>query len=244
MNISGGEVECHIEDLIPAALDGSDVVEVHEMHRASITKRGVRPEEVVVSDEESGEGDRAVEVFEATPGAGVELVGAVEAFDDLLELSIFGAFLILVFQADDGTAFKRLSFALLPGLIVDGVGSGIIGGVAVADEFDDSIFGDSSESFVQSDKGVTSASGIRDVIGMDSAGFGSDGEPGVIPLIEDTDVRFISGGTRVNGAFMLEIELMAEDSGGIGVVENGLIRDGSLEDVFEHVGRHSCTESV
>lgn len=214
------------------------------MHRALITKRGVRSEEVVVGDEESGKCYRAVEVFEATPGAGVELVGAVETFDDLLELSIFGAFLILVFQADDGTAFQRLSCFFFAGQIVDGVDSGVIGRVAVTDEFDDSVFGDGSDGFVESDEGVTSASGIRDVIGMDSAGFGSDGEPGVIPSVEDADIGFISGGTRVDGTFMMEIELMAEDGGGIRIVENGLMRDGSLEDIFEHVGSHSCAEAV
>jgi hypothetical protein len=73
-------------------LDGSDVVEVREMHRGSITETGVRSEEIVVGDKESGENNRAVEVFEARPGSCVELVGAIEAFDDLLELSKFGAF--------------------------------------------------------------------------------------------------------------------------------------------------------
>ena len=89
-----------------------------------------------------------------------------------------------------------------------------------------------------------SAAGVRYVIGMDSAGSGSNGEPSVIPLIEDADIGFIGGGTRVDGAFMMEIELMAEGGGGIGVVENGLVRDGSLEDVFEHMCGHSCAEAV
>ena len=62
------------------------------MHGASVTESGVRSEEVVVGDKESGENNRAVEVFEAGPGSCVELVGTIEAFDDLLELSIFGAF--------------------------------------------------------------------------------------------------------------------------------------------------------
>lgn len=37
-NMSGGEVESHVEDFAPAALDGLDVVEVIEMYRALITK--------------------------------------------------------------------------------------------------------------------------------------------------------------------------------------------------------------
>lgn len=209
------------------------------MYRALIAKAGVRSEEVVVGDEESGESNRAVEVFEAASGTGMELKSAVETFDDLLELAIFGAFVVLIFQTDNGAAFERFGYVLFSGLIVDGVDSGVIGRVAVTDKFDVGIFGDGSDSLFQSDESVASSSGIGDVIGMDSPGFGSDSEPCVIPLVEDADIGFISGGERVYGAFMMEIELMAKDGGGIGVVQNGLVRDGSLKDVFEHVGGHS-----
>lgn len=225
-------------------MDGPDVVEIMDEYRALIAQAGVRSEEVVVGDKESGKGDGAVEVFEAAPGASVELVGAVEAFDDLRELAIFGAFVVLVFEADDGAAFKWWSCVLFSGLMVNGVDSGVIGRIAVTDEFDDGIFGDGSESFFESDESIVRSSGVRDVIGMDSAGVGSDSEPGIIPLVEDADIGFIRGGTRVDGSFMMEIELMAEDGSGIGVVENGLMRDGSLKDVFEHVSRHSRAEAV
>ena len=105
--MSSGEIESHVEDLTPSALDGLDVVEVVDRHRAFVVKAGVGPEEVVVGDKEDGECDGAIEVFEAGSGAGVELVSAIKAFDDLLELSVFGAFFILVFQADDGSSFQR-----------------------------------------------------------------------------------------------------------------------------------------
>ena len=104
--MSGGKVESHVEDLTPAALDGRDVVEVVDRHRAFVVETGVGPEEVVVGDKEDGECDGAIEVFEAGSGAGVELVSAIKAFDDLFELSVFGAFFILVFQADDGSSFQ------------------------------------------------------------------------------------------------------------------------------------------
>jgi hypothetical protein len=133
---------------------------------------------------------------------------------------------------------------LFPCFIVDGVDSGVISRITVTDEFDNGVFWNGSESFFERDESIASSSGIGDVIGMDSAGVGSDGEPCVVPSVEDADIGFISGDTRVDGAFMMEIELMAEDSGGIGVVENGLMRDGYLKDVLEHVSRHSGTEAV
>lgn len=104
--MSGGEIESHVEDPTPSALDGLDVVEVVNLYWTFVSETGVSSEEVVVGDEEDGERDGAIKVFEAGSGSGVELVGAIKTFDDLLERSVVGAFFILVFQAYDGSSFN------------------------------------------------------------------------------------------------------------------------------------------
>lgn len=53
-------------------------------------------EEVVVGDKEDGESDGTIEIIKPAAGAGVEFVGAIESFNDLLKLSVFGTFLVLV----------------------------------------------------------------------------------------------------------------------------------------------------
>lgn len=189
-NISGGEIEfgSHVEYFAPAALDGFDIVEIVQLDRALISKSRVGSEEVVVSDEEDSESDSAVEVFEAAAGAGVELVSAVESFNDLLELSVFGAFLVLIFQADDSSSFKGEGSALEHSGVVDCEDGRVIGRVTIADELSGSVLGRRSDGFLESDEGIACSSGIREVIGMDSARGCADGEPSVIPLVYDADI--------------------------------------------------------
>lgn len=171
-----------------------------------------------MGDKEDGESDGAIEVFEAGSSSGVELVGAVKAFDDLLELSVFGAFLIFVFQADDGSSFQPWRSALREGWLIDGVSGRVIGGVAVADEFESFVFRKGSDGFGKGDEGIAGSTGIRDVIGLDGAGCGADGEPCIIPSVHNADIRFITGDDGIERAFMVHVEFMAEDSSEICVV--------------------------
>jgi hypothetical protein len=62
----------------------------------------VQPHEVVVDNEECGERTGAVEVLEPVAGPRVELVGAVEPFDELLVFAVGLAFWIEVLESDDG----------------------------------------------------------------------------------------------------------------------------------------------
>ena len=43
---------------------------------------------------------------------------------------------------------------------------------------------------------------------------------------------------------MMHVEFVAENSGAICVVQNGLMGDGKLEDILEHMGRHARTEAI
>ncbi len=58
-------------------------------------------EEVVVGDEQGGEGDGAVARGQAASGAHVVFVGAIEAFDELLEGAEFLRDGVEIFQTDD-----------------------------------------------------------------------------------------------------------------------------------------------
>jgi len=87
--VSGGRVESdgHLKDFAPAALGGLDSVELLERDGAFVIEPLVLPEEVVVSDEEDGEAHGAIKILEATASTGMELVCAIQAFDQLLERS-------------------------------------------------------------------------------------------------------------------------------------------------------------
>lgn len=201
-------------------------------------------EEVVVGHEEDGQGNSAIEVLEAATGAGVELIGAVKPFDDLFELAVFSTFGVLISQADDGASFKREGGALEQSGVVDCMGRGVIGRVAVADEFGSGAFGCGSDGFRESDERMLSAPGIGEVIGMDGAADGADSEPGVIPPIGHAGIGFIAGNTRVDRAFVMHVELMTKHGSGIGVVQDSLMGYRSLKDVFKHVSSHSRTKSI
>ena len=92
----------HEQDFSPLALDGLDTLQSVNGYRGFIIQSPVRAQEVVVGDEEGREGYRAIEVLKTTAGAGVEFIGAIEAFDDLFESAVLGAFFIVVGQADNG----------------------------------------------------------------------------------------------------------------------------------------------
>ena len=91
----------HEQDFSPLALDGLDTLEGGDGYWGFIIQGPVRAQEVVVGDKECREGQRAVEVLKTTAGAGVEFIGAIEAFDDLFESAVLGAFFIIVGQADN-----------------------------------------------------------------------------------------------------------------------------------------------
>jgi len=83
------------------ALDGLDTLEGGDGYWSFIIQGSVRAQEVVVGDKEGCKGHRAIEVLKTTAGAGVEFIGAIEAFDDLFESAVLGAFFIIVGQADN-----------------------------------------------------------------------------------------------------------------------------------------------
>ena len=92
-----------------------------------------------MSDKERGEGEGAVAAGEAAGGADVVLVGAVEAFDELLERAELGRDSVEVFEANDLVQRKRGSGS--GAVSVEEVHAGLIGRIAVGDEAEGAIFG-------------------------------------------------------------------------------------------------------
>ena len=84
------------EDFVPSSLQGGDGTEFRQGDRDSVGESGVGAEKVVMGDEECGESQGAVLGGEATGGTDMVFVGAVEAFDELLEGTKFGGDLIEV----------------------------------------------------------------------------------------------------------------------------------------------------
>ena len=200
-------------------------------------------EEVVVGDEENREADGSVEILEATASTGMELVRAIQTFNQLLERSkVFGLF-VLVFQADNDALLDPVDgFAL--GVEVDGMDGGAVRGKTIGDKSDALTGRDGSNGFVECDLGVFGAPIIREMVSVDGTRYGADGEPGVVPFATDADVGFVGGKQRIDQAFVMGVELVAEHGSMLGVVKNGLVRDGDLKNVSEDMGRLSGAGSV
>lgn len=75
----------HFEHFKPFTLNSCNTGQLRYGDRRIVIKTGVRSQEVVVSDEEGSQDGSAVGIFESAPCTGMELVGTVEAFDELLE---------------------------------------------------------------------------------------------------------------------------------------------------------------
>lgn len=202
-------------------------------------ERMVRTEEVVVGDEQGGQGDCAAGGFETAGGAGVEFVGTVEPFDEFFERAEFFRFGIEVLQADD--LFMR-DFEVLTGLVQEADAGGIRR-IAVGDERRVLVCGSGTQGFLHSDgrrQGI--ARGI-DMVGGDVASARRNEEEDVSVFAGDFDVGFVAGLSGVDRAFEPHIEAVAVRSGRKGIVEDGLIRDGDLEDVSENISRFASRDA-
>lgn len=86
--------------------------EAFELDGRFMPEASVGPHKVVVDDEEGGERTGSVEILEPGAWAGVELVSAVEPFDELLVFAVGFAFSIEVLQPNDGVLGEDVRAAL------------------------------------------------------------------------------------------------------------------------------------
>ena len=110
-------------------------LQASQRHRRVGFEPAVRAHEVVEGHEERGQGNDAIEVLEAGPWPGVELVGAVEAFDQLLEGAVFLALGIEVAQADDGALGEQILLGVFADCGVVGNHGAVVRGQPVGDQF-------------------------------------------------------------------------------------------------------------
>lgn len=74
------------------------------------------------------------------------------------------------------------------------------------------------------------------MIGREDQVFGRYEQPNEGPFADDFDIGFITGGGVIHGAFELQIEAVAVIGGGLGVIEDGLVRDGDIKDALHDIG--------
>ena len=194
-------------------------------------------QEVVVGDKEGGEGHGAVASGKATSGTDVVFVGAIEAFDELLEGAKFLGDRVEIFQTDDLTQGVG---GLGSGAVgVEEVHAGLISGVAIGDEAQGLILGQGARGLAQSHGGGQGIALRSDVIGRDVMPLGVEKEESVLVLAGDANIGFVAGSGVAEGGFVAEVEGVAVVSGGLGIVEDGLVAEGHAEDLPRGLAR-SC----
>ncbi len=66
-----------LEDFDPLTLQGTDALQVRQRDGTTVLERHMRPQEVVVSDEQGGESHSAIASSKAAGGTDMELVGRI-----------------------------------------------------------------------------------------------------------------------------------------------------------------------
>ena len=184
-----------------------------------------------MGDEEGGEGHGTVLSDKAAGGTDMVFVGAVEAFDELLEGAKLPGDLVAIFQTDHLQQGKR---GLGSGALgVEEMHAGWVGRVAIGDEAKGLIFGQGASGFAQGHGGGQGITLRCDVIGRDVMPLGVEKEEGVLVLARHANIGFVPGGGVAERGFVAQVKGVAVVSGGLGVVEDGLVAEGHAKDLTE-----------
>ena len=161
-------------------------------------------------------------------------VGAMEAFDELLKGAEFLRDGVEIFQTDDLPQGMR---GLGRGAVgVEEVHASLISGVAIGDEAQGLVFGESARGLAQSHGGGQGIALRGEVIGRDVMPVGIEKEESVWVLTGDADIGFVAGGGVAERGFVAKVEGVAVMSGGLGVVEDGRVAEGHPEDSLQDLG--------
>lgn len=216
-----------------------------ERYRRIVSESAVWAHEVVEGHEKSGQRNDAIEVFEAGAWSSVELVGAIETFDQLLECAVSFALGIEVFQADNSVFREHvISGVLASGGIISDDGA-VVRRQAIGDQAAEAAFRGAWRAVATGEQSQSrfDATGVGDVISADGAVTLSDDEPGVMGKAFDLDIGFI-GRTCADRLGAVCIDELAEIGGGsVDVVDDRLVRDGDVKHARESLRGHSSAEA-
>ena len=196
-----------------------------QLHWWFLLQVAVRAHEVLEGHEERGQGNNAIEVLEAGPWPGVELVGAIEAFDQLLEGAVFRALRVEVAQADNGALGEQILLGVFTHSSVVSHHGTIVRGQPVGDQFDGGALRRVRRPVATVDQreGRFGLSAVGKVVAADGTGVLLDDESGVVGEAFDLDVGLISS-TGSPGHWSVGIdEAVQIAGGGIDVVDDGLV---------------------
>lgn len=115
-------------------------------------------------------------------------------------------------------------------LVIQEMDTSGIGGVAVGNKGNFLFFCGSAGRLVHSNNGRLCSPVIRHVVGGNFQVFGRDEEKDEMMLSQDLDVGFIACGDGVDRTFMSQVEPMAIERRGGGIVEHRLVGDVDPED--------------
>ena len=191
----------------------------------------VRAQEVIEGDKQGGESHGAIAGGKAAGGADMVLVGAVEAFDQLLEGAVLLGDGVAILETQDlvqgeGRLLRRT-------LRIEEVQARLISRIAVGNERERLSFGQGAGGLAQSDGSGQGIAFGRDMIGRDLMGEGIEEEETEVMFAGDPDIGFIAGGGIAEPSLVAEVEVMTVVGGGLGIVEDGLIAERHAEDLAQ-----------
>lgn len=228
-----------MKDFSPLTLEGRDVRQFRYRDRDRIIQRGVRAQEVVMSNEKGSSRDSAIEIIEGMSRFDMGFISSVKSFNNLFKMSEMSGYGIEVLKTSNRDMRDRVERS---GKIkeIDGFK---ISRVFVSDSSDFLGRRSSSDSFIDRGSSREDTFGMMDMIRKNSSGFGREKEKGIEFFCKDFDIRFIAENKIVNFIFKSKIKLMAEESRDLDIIKDGLIRDRDLKNFSEDKSSFSCRDT-
>lgn len=192
------------------------------------------PQEIVVGDEECGQGDGPIPRAKTIGDVDVMFVSAIETFDELFITPIFFGFAVEVLQANHLVVGKGLAARLRLALRIEKVEPIGVSRITIGDKTQCLLGAGGSSGFFHRDRRRQRAARIGDVISDDLSPCFREKKEHVGMLTANFDVGFIASQMRIQRAFVREIEAMTVKSRGFRVIEHGLMREGNTKELPEH----------
>ncbi len=183
---------------------------------------------------EGGKGDGAIDAVKSMGRFDMVFESSVESFNELFEGSVGCRLVVEILESDDfpvGKVFFSLG--------IQEVYPCRVGGVAIGHEDEGLVWVGGANGFFHGDDGGERFSVIGHVVGGDFEALGREEEEDIVAFAHDLDVGLIACADFVDGSLILEVEAVAVEGSGRGIVQDCLIGDGDTEYGAEDEGRFS-----